>query len=373
MEPQRLRVLTMMEFPTALGGERSLLSVAGQLREQIEFSILAPPGGELQTLLETRDLQHLPFSVRTEAGVRRSDEELLRELQPLIEGKRFDLLHANSVTLGRFLGRHRDQFDLPVTAHLRDVMKLSKTAIRDLSSLDRLIAVSGFVCDYYLKLGVEPSQIVRIYNGIDPVSEETPCDIRKEIGCGPETKLAATIGQIGLRKGHDTLIAALPKIAVAHPDWQFLIIGERFSGKQESRDYFESLQAAVHQHELTARVHWLGTRSDVLGILPQTDLLIHPARQEPFGRVLLEAAITRTAIVATDVGGSREMLDDTALLVPPDDPAALATACQQVMADANLRSQLAERAAARIREQFSLQRAASEHRALWESVLSSGT
>jgi len=371
MASERLRVLTLMEFPTALGGERSLLSVASRLQNEIEFSILAPPGGELQALIESLGLRQIPFSVRTEAGVRRSDEDLLQELRLLLNRDRFDLLHANSVTLARFLGRHRDQFELPVTAHLRDVMKLSKTAIRDLNSLDRLIAVSEFVRDYYRNLGVEESQIVRIYNGIDPSTESSTSSIRQGLGCDPDTKLAATIGQIGLRKGHDTLIAALPDIAAAHPDWQFLIIGERFSGKQESRDYFESLQQAVHQHQLTSRVHWLGTRDDVLGILPQTDLLIHPARQEPFGRVLLEAAISGTAIVATDVGGTREMLDDTALLVPPNDPAALASACLEGMSDAVLRTQLAERAGRRIREQFSLDRAATEHRTLWESARTS--
>ena len=82
-------------------------------------------------------------------------------------------------------------------------------------------------------------------------------------------------------------------------------------------------------------------------------LLVHPARQEPLGRVLLEAAATGTAIIATDVGGTREIFPPegaSASLVPPDDAAVLAQEIQRLLDDESERQRL--RAAARARISF---------------------
>ncbi|MEZ5951220.1 MAG: hypothetical protein R3C12_18810 [Planctomycetaceae bacterium] len=60
-----------------------------------------------------------------------------------------DLLHANSLTLCRFAGRHRERISIPVTGHLRDIMRLSAKAMGDLTRLDRLIAVSRATAEAY--------------------------------------------------------------------------------------------------------------------------------------------------------------------------------------------------------------------------------
>ena len=73
-------------------------------------------------------------------------------------------------------------------------------------------------------------------------------------------------------------------------------------------------------------------------LLAELTLLVHPARQEPLGRVLLEAAAAGVPVVATDVGGTREIFsDDEAELIVPDDVAALAAAIERMLADESLR------------------------------------
>ena len=70
---------------------------------------------------------------------------------------------------------------------------------------------------------------------------------------------------------------------------------------------------------------------------------MHPARQEPLGRVLLEAAAAGVAVVATDVGGTREIFPpeaDAARLVPPDDADALAAAMLELLGNRELRGRL---------------------------------
>jgi glycosyltransferase involved in cell wall biosynthesis len=77
---------------------------------------------------------------------------------------------------------------------------------------------------------------------------------------------------------------------------------------------------------LAERAHFLGWRNDVPTILCDIDLLVHTARQEPLGRVLLEASALKCPIVATSVGGTPEIVADgeTGWLIPPDDSNAAA-------------------------------------------------
>jgi len=108
---------------------------------------------------------------------------------------------------------------------------------------------------------------------------------------------------------------------------------------------------------LRGRVHFLGVRNDIEQLLGELTLLVHPARQEPLGRVLLEAAASGAAIIATDVGGTAEIFptkSDAARLVLPDDPQILADAMQSLWGDAAECKRLGDAARQRAEEQFDI-------------------
>ncbi|HBN77310.1 MAG TPA: hypothetical protein DD473_16155 [Planctomycetaceae bacterium] len=369
----RYKIAVLMEFPSALGGERSFLSIAQELRDQFAFTFFAPRHGELEKLLTSLNFPQIEFSLRDASDLRREDADIILELTQLISEHQFNLLHANSLTLSRFLGRNFTHISLPVVGHIRDMMKLSKGSISDLGQLNRLICVSEATRNYYEAMGVNSDRLLTIHNGIDveQYPEKSAKNLHVELGCPSETKFTATIGQIGLRKGHSSLIAAIPEMARSCPDWHFLIIGECYSGKQESREYLEDLQNSVAQNGLSNRVHWLGYRNDIPLLLPQIDLLIHPARQEPFGRVLLEAAACGVAIVATDVGGTSEMLVDqeSVLLIPVDDPQKLTQTSISLMQNSTPRKQLGHQARQRILSHFTLDSSAGSHAQVWNDLL----
>ena len=372
-ERARPKIAVFMEFPTALGGERSLLAVAERLQTAFEFCLIAPEHGTLSQEIERVGLAHVPLSLRNRQGVRREDAEILHDLQQVLAAEQVDLLHANSLTLARFLGRHRSAWSLPVTAHLRDMMQLSQKALDDLGTLDRLVAVSAATADYYRQQGLGQIPLEVIHNGIqaDQFAQPAARPLHRELQLPPDSHFACVIGQIGLRKGHDVLFEALTLVAPQHPDWHFLILGERFSVKQESRDFVAQLEAIASRGKIEDQIHWLGYLNEIPSILPQCELLLHPARQEPFGRVLLEAAAAQVAIVASNVGGTPEMLrhGEHAWLIPPDDPQPLASACEQLMQQPALRQQLAQQAHAHIADQFSLDRACTAHRQFWQTAL----
>ena len=97
----------------------------------------------------------------------------------------------------------------------------------------------------------------------------------------------------------------------------YVIVGQRHSEKAESRQFatigqgHARLACTQRARAAPARVHFLGVRNDVCRLLDELTLLVHPARQEPLGRVLLEAAAAGVAVIATDVGGTPEIF-------PPD-------------------------------------------------------
>ncbi len=179
---------------------------------------------------------------------------------------------------------------------------------------------------------------------------------------GPTARLVATVGQIGMRKATDVALAAATRWAAASPDVHWLLVGERTSKKDEAHELEQRLHAASAEPPLAGRVHFLGTRDDVSQILPECALLIHAARQEPLGRVLLEAAACGLAVVATDVGGTREIFPsdaDGAVLVPKDDPAALAAAVQALLGDDGKRLALGAAGRRRMEAAFNVHLAAA--------------
>jgi glycosyltransferase involved in cell wall biosynthesis len=200
-----------------------------------------------------------------------------------------------------------------------------------------------------------------LYNGVDSerfhASDPTGY-LHDELNLPRDCPLIATIGQISLRKGHDVATAALTGLSAEAP-FAWLVVGERFSGKDESREFESQLHRAA-DGALAGRLFFLGNRDDIDRLLPELTLLLHPARQEPLGRVLLEAAAAGRAIIATDVGGTREIFppeSDAACLVPPDDVPAMARALHALLLDPQRRSQLGANARRRIASSFSIERA----------------
>jgi glycosyltransferase involved in cell wall biosynthesis len=183
-------------------------------------------------------------------------------------------------------------------------------------------------------------------------------------------RLIATIGQIGLRKGQDVLAAAAPQILRRAPEVHFLVIGERSSAKAESIEFEHSILRQFETRQISAHLHRLGYRDDVAEILREIDLVVHPANQEPFGRVLLEAAACGVPVVATDVGGTREIVHDgiTGRLVPPRDASSLAEAVCDLLTSYNQLQSMRRAARERAVNEFDVAQSAAQLLQHWRSV-----
>ena len=143
-----------------------------------------------------------------------------------------------------------------------------------------------------------------------------------------------------------------PRCGRRHPDAVLLILGE---GPERER-----LEQLGRELGLGGSLLLPGRAGDVATWLRRAELLVHPARWEGFGLVLLEAMLAALPVVATRVSAIPEIVADgeSGLLVPPDDPAALAAALERVLADSGLAQRLGEGGLARARSEFSVERMA---------------
>lgn len=355
-------ILLLCEYATLSGGERSMLATFDGLRRHgFSVAVIAPGEGPLAEALTCRGVEVLPFAFVDAAGIRRPQNQLRQELALLLCRRRPALLHANSLSMGRLSGPVAQELGLPSLSHLRDIIRLSSQAVADVNCHTRLVAVSQATRAYHLAHGMAAEKTYVLHNGVDlqQFCPRPPSGyLHRELGLPPDVPLIGVIGQIGLRKGGDVLAQAALLLAPRLPAVHYVILGERWSEKRESREFEAGLHKAASQME--GHMHFLGTRRDVDRVLNELVLLVHPARQEPLGRVLLEAAAAGTPVVATDVGGTPEIFPpecDAARLVPSNSPAALATAIAEVMGNDALRTRMATAARRRAEATFSIERA----------------
>jgi len=328
-------------------------------------AVMAPPDGPLASELAARGVELIPFQCRADEGSRVAQNRLREELADVFRRRRPTLLHANSLAMGRLSGLVAAYCELPSIAHLRDIIRLSTQAVADLNCHRRLLAVSAATREFHVEHGLDAEKTRVLYNGVDleQFRPRTPTGyLHRELGLSADAQLIGTIGQIGLRKGQDVLLRAAALIADRSPTAHYLIIGERNSEKSESRQFESALRDAA-RGPLAGRVHFLGRRNDIPSLLSELTLLVHTARQEPLGRVLLEAAASGAAVVATDVGGTREIFPpeaDAARLMPPDDAGALAAAMLELLEDCQLRGHLGAAARRCAEERFDIRKSVDE-------------
>jgi len=166
-------------------------------------------------------------------------------------------------------------------------------------------------------------------------------------------------------KGLDTLLQALAENR-AHR-WQLTVVGD---GPDRER-----LERIASELRLAARIRWTGALppDEVPKLWPELDVAVLPARAlpgwaEPSAHVLAEAMAHEVAVVGTNVGATPEVIGDAGLVVPPDDPLALAAALRRLAAP-DQRRPLAQAARARAMQRFSDDAVAERTLGFWKELL----
>ena len=340
-----VRVLQLVR--PALGGIRAhVLSLLDGLDPaQVTLSVAAPPAFVREVLHHPGLHATIPLDIAARLSPAR-DLLAARRLARILP-QFADIVHAHGARaawIAALAHRHRP-FPLVFTAH--------NLAGRDLPSrlglpfialhCTRILAVSPSVADSLAACGVPRSKIQVVPNGIDLAAFD-PADMdrtaaREALGLPANAFVVAAAARLSREKGMDTLLAA----AGQRVGLTFLIAGDG------------PLRGSL-AHGLPSNARLLGRLGDVRPLLAAADVFAVPSRREGQGIAALEAMAAGVPLVASRVGGLADMLADgeTALLVPPDDPDALAAALSRLQSDSRLRQKLVAAAQSVVRDRYAL-------------------
>ncbi len=219
--------------------------------------------------------------------------------------------------------------------------------------VDRTIAVSELSRQMHIdNYGVPPDRIVAIRNGVDVSrfgGEFDTTRVREELGIPEGAPVATLVGRLQERKGHTHALKAAPAVRDAVPDARLLFVGK---GELESE-----LRAEAEALDVSDFVVFAGFRRDIPDLLASSDLLILPSDNECLPLTILEAMATGLPVVATDVGGVSEEVEDgvTGYLIPPHDTDALAEAMIRVLRSPDRGAKMGEAGRRKVESEFSIE------------------
>ncbi|MCC6173791.1 MAG: glycosyltransferase family 4 protein [Chloroflexi bacterium] len=372
------RLLHVLSGGTVGGCEQHVLALLARLDRQRYEPWLAVFEAEPDEALPMLPLFRAAGVRTIDLGARRrSDPAAFARFARLVLRGGFDLVHAHSfrtelaaVCAARLASSTGSRRPWVVrTAHNVDEFyvqpRYATLARASARGLDRIVAISDAVADYLRDEARLPAaKIARIHYGLDAVPFDA--DRRPPLRRGADDRpTLGVIARLAPQKGHRVLFDALPAVLERLPDLHVRIVGH------EELSTVAELRAYAGARGVADNVTFEGFRADVADVLADLDLLVLPSLWEGFGLVLLEAMAAGRPVVASAVGPIPEIVVDgeTGRLVPPGNPAALASAIVQVLSDSDLAVRFGTAGRQRVERAFSLERMVAQTDALYQGVL----
>lgn len=360
------------------GAEKALVEIVTRLdrtRWNPAVICLRTPG-ELVRPLEDADIPVTCLGSRTGATISTlvALRQRLRDFKPAL--LQTFLIHANLA--GRLCAPFAGV--KTVVAGIRVADPRSRLAL----GLDRWtrwlvdcnVCVSQAVAEFSIaESGLRPDKVVVIRNGVnfEKIAHAAPRDLT-ELGVPPNATVLLFVGRLEPQKNPKLILRAVARLvaddqsdandaASAAVDLHVVIAG---IGPLRSE-----LASLADTLKIGHRIHIVGTQSDVAGLMAASDALVLPSRWEGLPNVVLEAMAAGLPIVATDVDGTSELIENgqTGLLVPPDDDAALVQAIAAVLNDPESASARAKSAKIVSQEWFTWDAVAAEYDALYRRLV----
>lgn len=361
------KVLFLITKSNGGGAQRYVYDLATHLPKQ-SFSVVVAAGGN-GTLLQdctqagVRTVT-LPSLGRDVSPLR--DWQSLNEIRLLLRREKPDILHLNSSKagfLGALAGRMEKVPRIVFTAHGWSFNEKRPLYQRLVFRIIQGITV--FLVDATIAVSKEiqknaPIQknIHLIYLGISDITFDDSVRAKEKIKAvcplfSMEAFTLGTIGELHTNKGHDVLIRALALLP-KNKDWQTIVIGE---GEERAR-----LQSLITKNSLAEHVFLAGYMNQGATLLSAFDMFVLPSRTEALGYALLEAGQAELPVVASNVGGIPEVIENekTGILVTKENPQVLAHALTALMHDDVLRKKYGAQNREHITDTFSLPRMIAE-------------
>jgi glycosyltransferase involved in cell wall biosynthesis len=206
--------------------------------------------------------------------------------------------------------------------------------------------------------GADPESIRTVYNGVDPAAFPPA-------GPEPQTLTLSWAGRVDPIKDLETLIRAFALVRAELPGARLRLFGGTPRGGEAYRERCEALAAELGHADA---VTFEGRVEDIRDAYAAGNVVMLSSISEGFPFTLIEAMSCGRATVSTDVGGVREAVGDTGLVVPPRDPGAMAAAALELLGDPQRRRAMGEAARLRVVEQFTLRQTIDTFRSIYREL-----
>jgi glycosyltransferase involved in cell wall biosynthesis len=348
------------------GGAQSVLHLLLKGLDKSKFEAIAvlPNDGELNLKLQqlgikTYILELRWWLFRLEEFRDSCLEDRVEALVELIKNEQIDLVVTNTVVIveGALAARI---CQVPHLWYVHEILSTDQVLRPFLCLIDlfalvdnlsaKVVVVSKAV-ERDLKQFYDSRKIEVLYTGLDieQIEPSQRSDQKMEkFGVGEDVPVVTFVGFLSQRKGVLTLVDAMPLVLKQFPKTRFVIAGPDAEASEE----FKSRSQA---YGIAENISILGFRQDARAIIASSDLFVLPSVSDPLPVVVLEAMALGVPVVATRSGGSEEMVVDgeTGLLVPINDPVALAIAINNLLSNPQKLPEMGERSRQRTSEVFS--------------------
>jgi glycosyltransferase involved in cell wall biosynthesis len=358
-------VIVYMLTSLGMGGaERQVLGLASRMADRghaVKLLVLRPPLSEQwPTALPVIHL-----------NMRRSPGSVLKgfyRAQRFLRGYRPDLVHSH--TFHANLVARLLRLFVPAPVVLSTVHNVYEGGLHRMiayrltdSLCKRTTAVSAVAAERYVQLKAVPRhKCVVVTNGIETAHFLSNAARRMNVRTSMDVVdkfVWLTAGRLAPAKDIPNLLAAFKTVRATHPDVELWIAGEG-NVKGDKREAGVSVE-----HGSLEQVRWLGLRRDLPALLDAADGFVLASAWEGMPLVVGEAMAMEKPVVATDVGGVRELMGEAGMLVPPKNPDALAAAMLVLMrSSVEARQKLGRKARVRIEDYFNIETRAQQ----WESL-----
>lgn len=386
-----IRVLYLQSNSEIGGSDISLLRIIKNLdRARFRPIVVLPSQGPLAKEFDRRGAKVVIMGEMLKLTTRKGPLYHLRYLANyplavarivrLIRGERIDLVHTN--TLHNLYGYPAARLARrPHVWHVREVVTQS-AAVRRLEALlarrfaDRIITVSAAAAEMFADDGgVYPPHLTVMWNGVDLHRfhpRNSGLRIRSELGLAADAQLVGMVCRLDHCKGVDVFLRAAALCREEFPGARFVVCGGEVEGQEEVAREAVRRAGELGLDGVVRFTGWRYGPEDMPEVYAALDVVISAStRPESFGLVLVEAMATGKPVVATNLGGTREVCvaGETAILVPPRDPRRMADAILELLRDPGRAARMGRAGRERAERNFDEQRHARELSLLYEEVL----
>jgi len=342
-----VRVMQILPRMCVGGVERGVYDLAKFFKDKDVATVIVSGGGQLANELEALGIKHytLPVYKKSLFGF-----FLVPKIRKIIEDEKIDIVHARSRVPGwiSFFASRSSRAHFITTAH--GIYK--NRFFSEVMGWGKFVIAPSRVAARHMrdKFGTSEDKIRIISRWVD-LDRFNFTDYKNR----RESNYIVSIGRISQSKGYEHLIKGFKKVVRFNPYLKLRIVGSADKSKQR---YLEYLKTLVNRFSLNYNVEFVGLKQDIEDILSKARILVAPSViEESFGRVVVEAFACGVPVVATAVGGFKEIVQDgkNGVLVEPGDSLAISKGIISILDDFNFAERIVKQAREDVERKYTME------------------